>query len=250
MTKSLLSSCFITFPTVWFACKPFLQCTLFCSACTAYSSCQILGIWMQISLQTSQWSIKYLVSKPILLFSLKKMQRKWSQQGLRLGAKALLFYKGQIVISNKEELRTRILHEMHETKIAGHSKVLHTFKRLQQQFYWPRMHHSIQEYVWTCPNCLRVKIEILTPVGLLQPLPIPCQVWEDITINFIDGLRWSQGMDTIMVFVNRLNKSTHFFALSYPYIAKTVANKSVEEIIKLHGITYYVLLYNILLLLL
>ncbi|KAA8544712.1 hypothetical protein F0562_019441 [Nyssa sinensis] len=104
----------------------------------------------------------------------------------------LLFFQGRVVVPNDPELRTRILHEMHDTKIAGHSGVLRTFKRLQQQFYWPHMHRSVQQYVRACPVCQRVKTETLSPIGLLQPLPIPCQVWEDITIDFVDGLPRSQ----------------------------------------------------------
>lgn len=77
---------------------------------------------------------------------------------------------------------------MHDTKIAGHSGVLRTFHRLKQQFYWPRMRSNVQKYVRNCQVCQCIKAETLHPAGLLQLLPIPCQVWEDITVDFIDGL--------------------------------------------------------------
>lgn len=62
------------------------------------------------------------------------------------------------------------------------------YKRLAQQFYWPSMYHTMQQYVSACKVCQRAKFETLSLVGLLQPLPIPCQVWEDITIDFIDTI--------------------------------------------------------------
>lgn len=72
------------------------------------------------------------------------------------------------------------------------------------------MPQSVREYVKKCAICQQVKAETLTPAGLLQPLPIPCQVWDDIILDFIDGLPKSHGKDTILVVVDRLSKSAHF----------------------------------------
>lgn len=97
------------------------------------------------------------------------------------------------------------------------------------------MRKTVQEHVSTYVTCQKVKSETLAPAGLLQPLPIPCQVWDDITMDFIKGLPLSQGNDTILVIVDRLSKSAHFLALSHPYAARTIADKFVEAVIKFHG---------------
>ena len=81
----------------------------------------------------------------------------------------------------------------------------------------------------------KIKAETLAPGGLLQPLIIPCQVWDDITLDFIEGLPVSQGKDTIMVVVDRLSKSAHFHTLSHPFTTQTVAEKFVDGVIKVHG---------------
>ena len=145
----------------------------------------------------------------------------------------LCFYKQRVVVP--QPIRNLLLQEFHDSKMAGHSGVLRTFKRLSQQFYWPSMYRSVQDYIMQCAVCQRAKTATLAPAGLLQPLPIPCQVWEDISLDFIEGLPSSHGKDSILVVVNRLSKYAHFVALSHPFSAKTVAEQFVEHIVKLHG---------------
>lgn len=74
----------------------------------------------------------------------------------------------------------------------------------------------------------------MSPTGLLQPLPIPCQLWDDIIINFIDGLPNSNDKNAILAIVDRLSKFEHIFALSHPYTTKMVVDKFIEWIVKLH----------------
>jgi hypothetical protein len=73
----------------------------------------------------------------------------------------------------------------------------------------------MKNYVAFCDVCQHTKNETLSPTGLLQHLPIPCQVWDDITLDFIEGLPPSNGKTSILVVVDKLSKSTHFLALSH-----------------------------------
>ena len=133
------------------------------------------------------------------------------------------------------EIRKKLLAEFHDSKLAGQSGVLRTYKRLAQQFYWPNMYKDVQDYVSTCAICQKTKSEALAPAGLLQPLPIPCQVWDDITLDFIEGLPMSHGKDTILVVIDRLTKYAHFMSLTHPFTARVVAEKFMEGVVKLHG---------------
>ena len=93
----------------------------------------------------------------------------------------------------------------------------------------------MKQYVEACDVCQRYKHSTLAPGGLLQPLPIPTQVWQDISMDFISGLPKSRGKDTIFVVVDRLTKYAHFYALSHPFSAKDGTAMFVREVVKLHG---------------
>lgn len=60
--------------------------------------------------------------------------------------------------------------------------------------------------------CKRNKYIATTSVGLLQLLLIPTKVWEDITMDFIEGLPQSDDPNTILVLVDRLTKYAYFIS--------------------------------------
>eukprot|EP00983_Pelagomonas_calceolata_P082118 1155819-Pelagomonas_calceolata.AAC.1 len=76
------------------------------------------------------------------------------------------------------ELRHRLMHEAHDTPIAGHLGRAKTLERLVRQYFWPRMSADVHYYTSTCPTCQKAKTSTTKPIGLLHPLPTPTQKWE------------------------------------------------------------------------
>ena len=92
------------------------------------------------------------------------------------------------------------------------------------------------QFIKGCEVCQRNKYRALAPIGLLQPLPIPQLIWEEVLIDFIIGLPRSHGSKVIMVVVNRFSKYAHFILLKHPITTKMVADSFVREVVRLHGI--------------
>ena len=146
----------------------------------------------------------------------------------------LLYRKDKIVVPMDVDLRQHLLQEFHSSPIGGHSGITRTMARMTEQFYWPDMKQDVQKYVQSCAICQQAKTLHTKPAGLLQPLPIPSQVWEDISMDFITRLPNSYGFNTIMVVVDRLSKYGHFIALKGDYTSKSVAElfKYVEMFLR------------------
>lgn len=75
------------------------------------------------------------------------------------------------------------------------------------------MSRTIKEFVRTCDVCQKSKPKKHAPVGLLQPIPIPHQPFEVISMDFISELPCtSEGYDAVLVVVDKLTK----YAITIP----------------------------------
>lgn len=97
------------------------------------------------------------------------------------------------------------------------------------------MHKQILDFIWECDICQKNKYQALSLAGLLQPIPIPELVWEDISMEFITRLPKSQGCEVIFVVIDCFSKYGHFIPLKNPFTVKTVAENFMKEVMKLHG---------------
>ena len=85
----------------------------------------------------------------------------------------MLRFKGRLVIRSKGDLKRIILQYLHDSLVGGHSGIQNTYLRVKQLFYWPKMKTEVKNFVLACDLCKRCKLENVTYLGLLQPLPVP-----------------------------------------------------------------------------
>lgn len=113
---------------------------------------------------------------------------------------------------------------MHEMHPVGHSGTERAYLRAKRSFFWKGMKKEVFQFVAECNVCQKSRLKQWpNQGGLLQPLPIPERIWSDISMDFIEGLPFTQGKSVIFVVVDRLSKYAHFMALSHPYAAVDVA---------------------------
>lgn len=147
----------------------------------------------------------------------------------------MLFFKGKVYIPSNSPVKYTLMEEFHASLLGGHSGVTKTLGRLKDNVYWEGMQADVAEFVKACIICQQTKIPAHLPYGLLQPLPIPENVWEDVSLDFIVGLPSFQNNTTILVVVDRLSKAAHFGMLPTNFTAVRVAELFAKMVSCVHG---------------
>ncbi|GKB30446.1 ty3-gypsy retrotransposon protein [Tanacetum coccineum] len=129
----------------------------------------------------------------------------------------LVYVHHRLFIPNIPSLRLKLLQEFHSSPIGGHSGVNATIRRLNGSFVWPQLRKDVTRFIQECTVCQQTKYSTHKPYGLLQALPIPNQVWDEISMDFITNLPLSN-------------------ALSPNYTATTLATLYLQLVYRLHGI--------------
>lgn len=111
-----------------------------------------------------------------------------------------------------------------------------TYNKIKSLFAWPKLKQDVAAYVSKCEVCQKVKSEHSKTPGLLQPLPVPSQAWQIVSLDFIEGLPKSKAFDTILVVIDMFTKYGHFIPLSHPYSALSIAQLYMNNVYKLHGL--------------
>jgi transposase InsO family protein len=112
-----------------------------------------------------------------------------------------------------------------------------TTKLVSKSYFWPKITHDIQNYVKSCHLCKRVKASRTAPPEYLRFLPVPFQIWQNISVDYItplpiykrNGLKYHH----ITIVVCRFTKIRHFIPIT-GLTAAELANAFMARIYALH----------------
>ena len=143
----------------------------------------------------------------------------------------------QLYIPNVPSLKQRIIREFHDSVIYGHLGIGKTTKAISASFYWPKLANDVISYVRSCPTCQRSKPRHQRPMGLLQPIAIPTNRWDCVSMDLITQLpKTTHGHDAVFTIVEKLTKRTYFIPTTTTVTAVQLAQLFFDTIFRNHGL--------------
>ena len=156
--------------------------------------------------------------------------------GLAWEENGVAYIEGRIYVPNNKELREEILKEHHNPADIGHLGQHRMLELLKRTYWWPGLKEDIKRYVQGCFKCQQSKVQHQRKAGELHPLEIPQGPWQEISIDIIRPLPKSNGMDAIVVIVNRFTKMIRLKAATTNISLEGITNIYRDDIWKLHGV--------------
>jgi len=153
-----------------------------------------------------------------------------------LNIDGLLRFRGKIYVPWSPDLRRQIVALCYDPQIAGHPRHWKTLELVSWNYWWPQMSRYIGQYVSTCDLCLWTKPWRHSPVGELQPLSVPDEWWDTLSVDFVVELPESSGHDTVMTVVDSVSKRVYFVPTYTMVTVEGAARLFLHYVWKLHGL--------------
>jgi len=153
----------------------------------------------------------------------------WEEDGVA-------YMEGRVYIPNNKELKEEILREHHDPADVRHLGQHRMQELIKRTYWWPGLKEDVKKYVQGCVNCQQNKVQHQRKAGELHPLKIPEGLWQDISINMIGPLPSSNGMDAIVVIVDRFTKMIRLKAMITNISSEGIAKVYRDKIWKIHRV--------------
>jgi len=136
----------------------------------------------------------------------------------------LLLFEDRLVVPEDDDLKVRLLSEVHNQVSVAHPGQSKTSKLVRERYYWPNLRAFVNRFINNCQTCHRSRATRDKPPGLLNPLPIPDRPWQHISVDFKEFPPDKSGRDMLIVFICRLSKRS----ISVPCYKNTDAKETAR----------------------
>jgi transposase InsO family protein len=133
-----------------------------------------------------------------------------------------------------DTLRTKLIQSVHDSPVYGHPGRDATASILARDFYWPLQSKYVRRFMRNCDHCGRNTVWRQHKHGLLKPLPVPDQFFQEISMDFMTDLPDSDGNRYLWVIKDRLSKWVALEAMP-TMKAEDCAAKFMDCWVKHHG---------------
>jgi transposase InsO family protein len=122
-----------------------------------------------------------------------------------------------------------LVHEAHNSPLAGHEGVTKTKERLLQSYFWPNMDSDISRHVQACRRCQARRKDIKPTHNLLTPLPQCTAMNQRCHMDLFGPLKTSsQGKKFVLCITDAFTKYAEMVAIDNKE-ATTVARQVFER---------------------
>jgi hypothetical protein len=142
--------------------------------------------------------------------------------------------EAQVQPTNQDKLKW--IREYHDSAVAGHPGQAKTYDLLSRSYSWDSMRKDVDRYIHNCHTCQRSKPTHGKTHGLLRPLEIQEQPWQDLSMDFVVGLPEREGFNAIWVVVDRLTKMRHLVPCTDTVDSKRLGEMYVKGVFRLNGL--------------
>ena len=158
------------------------------------------------------------------------------ENGLTWEEDGVVYIEGRVYVPNNRKIKEKILKENHDLADVGHLGQYRMLELIKRTYWWPGLKEDVKKYIQGYFKCQQNKFQHQRKTGELYPLEIPKRPWQEISIDIIGPLLKSNGMNAIVVIVDRFTKMIRLKATTMNISSEGIAKIYRDEIWKLHEI--------------
>lgn len=144
---------------------------------------------------------------------------------------------GEIEIPPEKD-RFKIITEFHSSVVGGHKGSTKTYERIREHFYWPNMRQQVRDYVTSCEECKRSKLDRVKTRLPMRITDTPTEAFEKIEIDMVGPLpETERGNKYILTIQDNLTKYSDAIPLMNTE-STTIAMAIAEHFIARFGCPY------------